>query len=37
MDPHTTLTFYTEAVFTSKASGIYSIVFEFQATVQNSS
>jgi hypothetical protein len=34
--PGTTLTFYTEAVFTSKSSGEYSIVFEFQATVQKS-
>jgi len=34
--PHTTQTFYTKAVLTSAASGEYSIVFEFQATVQNS-
>jgi len=37
MEPHTTLTFYTKAVFTSVASGDYSIVFKFQATVQKSS
>jgi len=37
VEPNTTLTFYTKAVFTSKASGEYSIVFEFSATVQNSS
>jgi hypothetical protein len=37
MEPHTTLTFYTKAVFTSAASGDYSIVFKFQATVQKSS
>jgi hypothetical protein len=36
-EPNTTLTFYTEAVFTSEASGEYSILFEFQATVKNSS
>jgi hypothetical protein len=37
MEPHTTLTFYTKAVFTPAASGDYSIVFEFQAMVQNPS
>jgi hypothetical protein len=36
IDPYTTLRFYTIAAFTSVASGDYSIVFEFQATVQNS-
>jgi hypothetical protein len=37
VEPNTSLMFYTEAGFTSAASGEYSIVFEFQATVQNSS
>jgi len=32
----TTLRFYTRAAFTSAASGDYSIVFQFQATVKNS-
>jgi hypothetical protein len=36
VEPHTTVRFYTRASFTSMASGDYSIVFEFQATVQNS-
>jgi hypothetical protein len=33
IEPNTTLAFYTKATFTSAASGDYSIVFEFQATV----
>jgi hypothetical protein len=37
VEPNLPLTFYTEALFTSGVSGEYSIVFEFQATVQNSS
>jgi hypothetical protein len=37
VEPNIPVTFYTEALFTSAASGDYSIVFEFQATVQNSS
>jgi hypothetical protein len=37
MEPSKTLAFYTKAVFTPAASGEYSIVFEFQATVQSSS
>ena len=36
MNSYETLRFYTIAVFTSVASGDYSIVFECQATVQNS-
>jgi hypothetical protein len=37
VEPSATVTFYTEVVFTSAASGEYSIVFEFQATIQNTS
>ena len=35
VESHTTFNFYTEALFTSVASGDYSIVFKFQATIQN--
>jgi hypothetical protein len=37
LEPNTTQTFYIEVSFTSAATGKYSIVFKFQATVQNSS
>jgi hypothetical protein len=37
VEPNAAQTFYIEAAFTSAASGEYSIVFEFQATVQNAS
>jgi hypothetical protein len=37
LESHTTLRFYTRAAFASAAKGDYSIVFQFQATIQNSS